>query len=53
LFKWESLPNISISGACLEQPLRALRANRVFCTDKMHIRTENAVIEKSEDAPGV
>ena len=27
------------------KPLRAARANRVFCTDKKRIRTENAVMQ--------
>jgi hypothetical protein len=27
--------------------LRAARANRVFCTDEKHIRTENTVKDKS------
>jgi len=27
--------------------LRALRANRIFCTDKKRIRTENTVLGKS------
>jgi hypothetical protein len=27
---------------------RAARANRVFCTDEKHIRTENAVMDKSK-----
>jgi hypothetical protein len=29
--------------------LRDARANRVFCTDEKHIRTENTVIDKSKD----
>jgi hypothetical protein len=32
--------------------LRAARANRVFCTDKKRIRTENTVIDKSKDSAG-
>jgi hypothetical protein len=28
----------------------ALRANRVFGTDKKHIRTKNAVIDKNKDS---
>jgi hypothetical protein len=27
------------------ETLRAARANRIFCTDKKRIRTENAVME--------
>ncbi len=27
-----------------ETALRATRANRIFCTDEKHIRTENAVL---------
>ncbi|MBI5909813.1 MAG: hypothetical protein HY848_07665 [Betaproteobacteria bacterium] len=33
--------------------LRAARANRVFCTDKTHIRTENAVMDKNNKGLGV
>jgi hypothetical protein len=33
--------------------LRAARANRVFCTDKKRIRTENAVIDKNKDGLGL
>jgi len=29
--------------------LRAARANRVFCTDKKRIHTENTVMDKSND----
>jgi hypothetical protein len=29
--------------------LRAARANRVFCTDKKRIRTENTVMDKSNN----
>jgi hypothetical protein len=39
---------ISNSDLCQERPLRAPRANRVFGTDKKRIRTENAVMEKSD-----
>jgi hypothetical protein len=35
------------------RPLRALRANPVFGTDEKRIRTENTVIDKSEDSAGV
>ena len=35
------------------RPLRAPRANRVFCTDEKHIRTENTVIVKNKDGAGV
>jgi len=33
--------------------LRAARANRVFCTDKKHIRTENAVMDKNNKGLGL
>jgi hypothetical protein len=33
--------------------LRATRANRVFCTDKKRIRTENAVMVKSNNGLGL
>jgi hypothetical protein len=33
--------------------LRALRANRVFCTDKKRIRTENTVTDKYNDSAWV
>jgi hypothetical protein len=33
--------------------LRAARANRVFCTDKKHIRTENAVMDKNNKDLGL
>jgi hypothetical protein len=33
--------------------LRAARANRVFCTDKKRIRTENPVMLKSKDGSGL
>jgi hypothetical protein len=33
--------------ACQGRPLRASRANRIFCTDEKHLRPENAVIDKS------
>jgi hypothetical protein len=33
--------------------LRAARANRVFCTDEKHIRTENTVIVNIKDSAGV
>jgi hypothetical protein len=32
--------------------LRATRANRVFCTDKKRIRTENPVMMKNKDSLG-
>jgi hypothetical protein len=37
----------------MRQALRALRANRVFCTDEKHIRAENTVIFENEDTAGV
>ena len=37
------ISGISITVACDENPLRALRANRVFRADEKHIRTENTV----------
>jgi hypothetical protein len=33
--------------------LRAARANRVFCTDEKHIRTENTVMVKSKNGLGL
>jgi len=33
--------------------LRAARANRVFCADEKHIRTENTVMDKNEDSARV
>jgi hypothetical protein len=33
--------------------LRATCANRVFCTDKKRIRTENAVMDKNKDGLGL
>jgi len=33
--------------------LRAARANRVFCTDKKRIRTENTVTVNTKDGVGV
>jgi hypothetical protein len=33
-------------------PLRAARANHVFCTDKKRIRTKNAVMDKSKGGLG-
>jgi hypothetical protein len=33
-----------------ERPLRAPRANRVFCADEKRIRTENAVMDESTRA---
>jgi len=35
------------------EDLRAARANRVFCTDEKHIRTENTVIDKSNNGLGL
>jgi hypothetical protein len=32
--------------------LRAARANRVFCTDEKHIRTENAVMVNTKQGVG-
>jgi hypothetical protein len=37
-------------GAVKERPLRAARANRVFCTDEKRIRTENTVIVNTKQA---
>jgi hypothetical protein len=34
-------------------PLRATRANRVFCTDEKRIRTENTVIVNTKQGVGV
>jgi len=36
-----------------QQPLRAARANRVFCTDEKHIRAEDTVIENTKRSVGV
>jgi hypothetical protein len=36
-----------------QKTLRAARANRVFCTDKKRIRTENTVMFKSNNGLGV
>jgi len=33
--------------------LRAARANRVFCTDKKRIRTENTVMDKNKEGLGL
>jgi hypothetical protein len=33
--------------------LRALRANRVFCTDEKRIRTENTVMDKNNKGLGL
>jgi hypothetical protein len=33
--------------------LRAARANRVFCTDEKRIRTENTVMDKSNNGLGL
>jgi hypothetical protein len=35
------------------RPLRAARANRVFCTDEKRIRTENAVMDKRKGGSGL
>ena len=35
-----------------EQPLRAARANCVFCTDEKRIRAENTVMDKGEIGVG-
>jgi hypothetical protein len=35
------------------QDLRAARANRVFCADEKHIRTENTVVVNTETGAGV
>ena len=35
------------------EDLRALRANRVFCTDEKHIRTENTVTVNTKYGAGV
>jgi hypothetical protein len=36
----------------MRQRLCALRANRGFCTDEKHIRTETTVIDKSKGVSG-
>jgi hypothetical protein len=36
-----------------DPPLRALRANRVFRADEKHIRTENAVLNKTRNRLGL
>ncbi len=36
-----------------EQPLRALRANRVFCTDEKRIRTNSTVLDKPKNFPAL
>src|SRR3990167_5959465 len=41
------MPSQAKSGHCA-----LARANRVFCTDKKHIRTENAVMDKSKSGLG-
>jgi len=33
--------------------LRAARANRVFCTDEKHIRTENTVLVNTKQSEGL
>jgi hypothetical protein len=33
-----------ILGVVVERPLRALRANRLFCADEKRIRTDNTVM---------
>jgi len=40
----ETMDGVLNAIACQEQPLRALRANRVSCTDEKRIRTENTVL---------
>jgi hypothetical protein len=41
------------SGYVDARPLRAPRANRVFCTDKKRIRTENTVMDKTNHGLGL
>jgi hypothetical protein len=36
-----------------EKPLRAARANRVFCADEKRIRAENTVTIDSKDSAGL
>jgi len=36
-----------MSANVAKRPLRAVRANRVFCTDEKRIRTENTVTVKA------
>ena len=36
-----------------KRPLRATRANPVFCTDEKRIRTENRVLDKSKRGVGL
>jgi len=39
-----------LSTVAHDENLRAARANRVFCTDEKHIRTENTVMDKKTRA---
>jgi hypothetical protein len=42
-----------VSTSVAARPLRALRANRVFHTDKKHIRMKNTVLDKTDDGTGI
>jgi hypothetical protein len=41
-----------LSAVACDENLRAARANRVFRTDEKRISAENAVMNKSNNAPG-
>jgi hypothetical protein len=48
-FKRHSSTYLPASANVCARTLRAPRANRVFRTDEKHIRTENAVMDKTKD----
>jgi hypothetical protein len=48
-----SVYGVSGTVACHERHCALARANRVFCTDKKRIRTENAVMDKNKDGLGL
>ena len=49
----ENICGVLSAVACQERPLRAPRANRVFCADEKRIRAEDTVICKSKNGAGV